>query len=241
MRKQSGKVVSAAVLAAGMLMAGRAMAGNLNPTNAPGPTMHTLEEIYQKVGAFVSPQILSATTTVVNAGYYATTNLTQVDTDLKAENIATNVTIFGIAGTLSTQAGVQYFTIGSEGFAPGGNVDYFNTYGNGGAYIVSGIGALVAPVHLPHGAVVTEFRVYYYDNSAGNLDVSLLKQGFNSAYVNLAEVTSSGTPGYSNGVDTTIYSATINNTNGSYLVNAYSDAWDYNLKIKAAVIVYTGP
>jgi hypothetical protein len=105
MRKQYGKVVSAAVWAAGLLMAGRAMAGRLDPTNAPGPTMHTLEEIYQKVGAFVSPQTLSATTTVVNAGYYATTNLTQVDTDLKAENIATNVTIFGIAGTLSTNTG----------------------------------------------------------------------------------------------------------------------------------------
>ena len=51
MRKQNGKVMSAAVLAAGLLVAGRAMAGSLDPTNTPGPTMHTLEEIYQKVTA----------------------------------------------------------------------------------------------------------------------------------------------------------------------------------------------
>ena len=97
--------MSVAVLAAGLLVAGRATAGSLDPTNAPGPTMHTLEEIYQKVEAFVSPQTLSPTTTEVNAGYYAATNLAQVDTDLAAANIKTNVTIFGVVGTLSTNAG----------------------------------------------------------------------------------------------------------------------------------------
>ncbi len=45
---------------------------------------------------------LSSATTNVSAGYYAATNLPAVDADLKAANIATNVTIFGIAGTLST-------------------------------------------------------------------------------------------------------------------------------------------
>ena len=33
----------------GLLMAGMARAGSLDPTNAPGPTMHTLEEIYEQL------------------------------------------------------------------------------------------------------------------------------------------------------------------------------------------------
>jgi hypothetical protein len=143
------------------------------------------------------------------------------------------------ANVAHTHSGVQYFTIGSEGFVPGSNVDYFNTYGMGGAYIVSGNGGMVAPVHLPNGAVVTEFRVYYYDNSPGDLYVVLYGQTFSSGYFQLALVTSSGTPGYSNGVDTTIDSATIDNTSYSYMVDAASTAWDSNLRIKAVVIKYS--
>ena len=143
------------------------------------------------------------------------------------------------AAVTHTHSGVQYFTVGSEGFVPGSNIDYFNTYGTGGAYIASGSGALVAPVHLPNGAVVTGFRVYYFDASAGDLSVTLYGQGFSSSYFTLANVSSSGVVSYSNGIDTTITNGTIDNTSSSYLVNANSAAWDSNLKIKAAVIVYT--
>jgi hypothetical protein len=144
------------------------------------------------------------------------------------------------ASATHTHSGVQYLTIAGEGFVPGSNVDYFNSYGNGGAYIVSGGGALVAPVHLPNGAVVTEFRVYYYDSSTNNnLSVSLEREGFSSGYGALANVTTADAPGYGNGTDTTISYATIDNTTYSYLIYAYSASWDSNLRIKAVVIVYT--
>jgi hypothetical protein len=106
------KWFGAGAVVAVVLLAGGVWAGSLDPTNGPGPTMHTLEEIYQKV-ANLAPQdlqSLSDTTTVVNAGYYAATNLTQVDTDLAAGNIKTNVTIFGVAGTLNTNTGGGSFS-----------------------------------------------------------------------------------------------------------------------------------
>lgn len=113
MSKQYQSVMSVVVVAMCLMVAGRTLAGSLDPTNAPGPTMHTLEEIYQKqvdidqkVGNLAPQtlQTLMSTTAVVNAGYYAATNLAQVETDLAAGNIKTNVTIFGIVGTLSTDA-----------------------------------------------------------------------------------------------------------------------------------------
>ena len=134
----------------------------------------------------------------------------------------------------------HYFMIGGEGFQPGSNVAYYNTYGNGGAYIVSGTGAMVAPVHLPQGAVVTAFRVFFYDNSASDLSVSLSRLYMTAGYANLADVYSSGVPGYANITDTTIDYATIDNTLYPYHIYAYCSSWDgTNLRIMGALITYT--
>lgn len=136
----------------------------------------------------------------------------------------------------------QYFSVGGEAFVPGSNVAYFNTYACGGANITSGGGALVAPVHLPHGAVVTEFKVFFNDTSANDMDVSLYRHALSGCgYSGVAAVTSSGTAGYYSISDTSILNNVIDNTQFSYHVNAFSDAWDPNLKIKGAVITYTTP
>jgi hypothetical protein len=112
MSKQSQSVMSVVVLVLGLMATGTVRAGSLDPANAPGPTMHTLEEIYQKVQNLAPQtlQTLSSNTAVVNGGYYAATNLTQVDADLVAGNIKTNVTIFGVTGTLSTNAGSSTYS-----------------------------------------------------------------------------------------------------------------------------------
>ena len=47
----------------------------------------------------LATQTLSETSNALNAGYYAPTNLTTVDTDLAAVNIKSGVTIFGETGT----------------------------------------------------------------------------------------------------------------------------------------------
>jgi hypothetical protein len=134
------------------------------------------------------------------------------------------------------------FAVGSEGFVPGSNVDYVNAYGNGGAYIeASGFHALVAPVHLPHKAVVTRFEVFFYDGSSNDMTVCLKQQNlWGGGYWDLAEVSSSGTSGYCSRIDEEIDSAVIDNTRYGYCVYAYTSAWDGdNLRIKGAVITYT--
>jgi hypothetical protein len=133
----------------------------------------------------------------------------------------------------------EYLVVGSEGFSPGSNVDYFNTYGCGGAYIVSGSGALVAPLHLPQGATVTEFKVFFCDSSSYDMTVYLDRQNLESCgYSSMAQVTSSGSSGYSSQLDNTIAHPTIDNEHYSYHVYAYCSAWDSNLKIKGALITY---
>jgi len=96
------------VLAAWVLGYGVGLAGPLDPTNGPGPTMHTLDEIYALAEAIAAPRTLSPDTTAVQAGYYKATDLAQVDGDLVAENIVSNVTIFGIAGTAGGGGGSAY-------------------------------------------------------------------------------------------------------------------------------------
>jgi hypothetical protein len=121
-------------------------------------------------------------------------------------------------------------------------VDYVNTYGQGGAYVdAAGFHALVAPVHLPHQAVVTAFEVFFYDSSSNDLTVYLQGQSLGgSGYTTMATVASSGTAGYCSQVDTTIDYAMIDHTAYSYHVYAFSSAWDGdNLRIKGAVVTYT--
>jgi len=134
------------------------------------------------------------------------------------------------------------FVVGSEGFVPGSNVDYINTYGDGGAYVeADGFHALVAPVHLPQKAVTTAFEVFFYDGSSSDMTVCLKQQSLGGGgYWDLAKVSSSGTSGYYSRIDTSIEEAAIDNTHYSYCVYAYSSAWDGSkLRIKGALITYT--
>lgn len=135
----------------------------------------------------------------------------------------------------------HYFIVGSEGFVPGSNVAYVNTYGNGGAYVnATGCHALVAPVHLPHGATVVSFTAYFQDDATGNLSVNLMKQFMTGGgYVFMSTLDSSGRSGYFQLTDTSITEAEIDNLFTSYHVYAYSCGWADTLRIKGALVTYT--
>lgn len=134
---------------------------------------------------------------------------------------------------------VQYFIVGSEGFAPGSNVDYTNTYGCGGAYLSSGSGAMAAPVHLPHGARITALQVFFDDTTGSNMNVTLSRQFMTSCgYATLAEVDSGGISGYGNKTTTDIAAPIVDNTAYSYHVRAWSTGWNNSLMIKGALITY---
>ena len=135
----------------------------------------------------------------------------------------------------------HYFVVGGEGFLPANNVNYGNSAGMGGAYLYSGSGAMAAPVHLPHGAVVTALKVFFYDNSTSNLDASLARIPLASgAYYHMADVGSSGISEWGNKTDTTISYATVDNSQNSYHIRVYCSSWAGSaLRIMGAVVTYS--
>lgn len=134
-----------------------------------------------------------------------------------------------------------YLSVSAEAFLPGSNVAYSNTYGMGGAYIKSEIsGALVAHVHLPQNAVITEFRVYFNDNSSKDMSVKLMRLNLlTGGYTTVGAVTSSGVTGYGNRAVS--LNSTVSNLSAGYLIYAWCSPWDAsgNLKIMGARITYT--
>ena len=136
----------------------------------------------------------------------------------------------------------HYYSVGGEHFQPLSNIDFASGGGCGGAYLISGSGALVAPVNLPDGATVTGFKVFFYDVSSSDMSVSLNAQNLKTcSYVELAKVKSDSDNGYYNRIDSSIdpSNKVIDNQNYAYHIKAYSDSWSSSLKIKGAVISYT--
>lgn len=102
--------------------------------------------------------------------------------------------------------------------------------GGGDAFLDSTVGAaaMVAPVNLPDGAVVTAFEVFYRDNSATvDLAVSLnLRPYAASGYTQMANIATSGASASAlSAIDTTIVEATVDNAARVYMVNAFCSDW----------------
>jgi len=120
-------LLSLCVLA--LVLFGIVLAGEINNALAPGSTNYTLEDIYNKLTdsgyvysdhtlypvvttssetmyslediftAVPTYQELSNSTSIIEAGIYATTTLSDIETNLLPENIATGTVMFGVTGT----------------------------------------------------------------------------------------------------------------------------------------------
>jgi len=132
-----------------------------------------------------------------------------------------------------------YLSIPAEAFVPDRNVDYSNPGGEWGIFIETGEAALVAPVQLPHGAKITKFQVFFFDNSyISDILVSLkyLVLSKSNDYT-IAEVDTSDATGYESRV--AICNHIVDNSRNSYSLRAYNDSWDGNkYRIMGAVITY---
>lgn len=120
-------------------------------------------------------------------------------------------------GTLTNSIQTKYYSVSASAFVLEDGLDYAVHY-EGYVYGKNDISKLRCPLFLPHGAVITGFKVYYMDNSsANNLTFSLNRQvvasGGNGNY---GTASSSGsTPGILV-VDVPIVSFTVNNETTTY-------------------------
>jgi hypothetical protein len=155
-----------------------------------------------------------------------------------------------VSGTVSTTKVIytsphtHYYSIPAPAFSPSWDIPYSN---DAAAYIYSGIGDLQAPVYLPHGAVVTSFKVFFRDYSSSDIDMNFYRidlmypiaLSFPVMSV-LANVSSAGISGFGSKTDSTINNSTIDNTQYGYYVRAESGSWNSdNLSVIGAVITYT--
>lgn len=146
---------------------------------------------------------------------------------ITADNIISNVNITA-TGNVSASAfnynspKTYYYSLSGADFdeVNSGNTIQREGMSSGGIYISGGSSGtgIVAPVHLPEGAVVTKITVYFYDSSPSiNLSVFLQR---NDVITPMASVTSSGSPGETSLFDNTISSPDVNNSIGAYVIYA---------------------
>ena len=144
----------------------------------------------------------------------------------------------------------SYYSIPASGFTAAYSSDGMGKEGSAGsipyAFLTSGA-LMVAPLYLPHGATITQVKVFYWDESASqNISVQLVRRFQGGSYLEyevMGSFISSGIPGQNaNGIINSFNNAQIDNGNYNYHVAVLSTpgAWPSgDLRIKGVFITYT--
>lgn len=156
-----------------------------------------------------------------------------------------------VAQYQSTAASNKYYSIDPAAFSSSWGVYEIRKVESGGAYLYSASTLstppyLIAPVNLPHNAIITTMTVFFYDVSATQDLRAILWQGGpnfgDPGSYNLGQVQSNGSSGLIS-LDKPM-GAKVDNQNHSYYVAiapANAAQWPENgdLKIKRVTIAYT--
>ena len=169
-----------------------------------------------------------------------------------ASAITGKVAISGqtMTGTLSapnltySSTKTRYLSVNPTAFRPRGNgysffISYYRLYPTvtGSSY------EFIAPLSLPHGAVVTQADLFTYDNSStGYIRFFLLRTGTTGSSSSMGSKNGSGTgiPGNETLTPVTYYYTTIDNYNYNYSLYAnFASTDSSNTRLYGARITYT--
>ena len=188
----------------------------------------------------------------VNANFEATkTAINNKQDQLSSADCSVGKVVQSIAADGSTTCvdlttpKTRYLALPGEAFVSATGQSINTSSDSGGAYHanINSSDTLVAAIHLPDGAVITEFAVWMEDAAPGQLDVSLNRRSLSNTGINsIANLSSVGV--YSAGVRTYLsspLSETVDNATSAYLVRAVSSTWPGNaaLRITGARVTYT--
>ncbi|NKI34129.1 hypothetical protein HFP89_02980 [Wenzhouxiangella sp. XN79A] len=144
-------------------------------------------------------------------------------------------------GDLVTGSGTtQHIAIPAAAFRPDSdNVDFVVSQG---AFVLMGAARLDAPVHLPHGATITQVQIWYEDNVPGSLELSLRECDHDTDFCGNRIFLP--TAGAVDGLRSATFnlSLTIDNLNNSYVLSVFSLVWNgLDTRVNGARISYTLP
>jgi hypothetical protein len=147
-----------------------------------------------------------------------------------------------IDGNLSWYTRTGYVSVAPAAFVPDDEAyQYDRDSGAGLKQDGPSTGSIFyAPVALPHGATVTEFTVYFFDNSTnGAISATLRYSNMAAGSYAMAEAASTD-DNYGSTSDTSIDYATVDNETRAYYVRAQFPAAPYSgtLNLKGIVVEY---
>ena len=124
-----------------------------------------------------------------------------------------------VVGQLTWNAITSYLSIPPAAFAPADEAYQYAQLGQKLTPNNSSSSAYYAPVSLPHGATVTKLTFYWRDtDGASNAVIALDRSAFNGFVSTMASAASSGSSGDGSATDSTIASATVDNSQYEYIL-----------------------